>query len=65
MFKLFTQAHWSRSQSYTNNGFFKLVELLLQIHKTTYLAAISSYCLAATCANQNAYYRNLSKPLKI
>jgi len=41
------------------------VELLLQIHKTTYLAAISSYCLAATCANQNAYYRNLSKPLKI
>jgi len=30
--KLFTQAHWSHSQSHINNEFFKHVQALLQIH---------------------------------
>ena len=32
LFKLSNQAHWSHSQSHTNNEFFKLVQALLQIH---------------------------------
>ena len=42
--KLFTQAHWSHSQSHTN-GFLKLVQALLQIHPCFFSHSIKQQVL--------------------
>jgi len=63
LIKLFTQVHWSHSQSHTNNGLFQacgtfatsLLTLLFTQYKTTLLSAISSHCLAALPAKMSAF----------
>jgi len=65
LIKLFTQAHRSHSKSYTNNGFFKLVQAMLLIYSCLFshsaktralpLSAVTLATLPAKMAAFNSY----------